>query len=234
MKKLFVVIVLLVGMSAFAQDMYFTLYNFSVEAKDVSTVFKLVDDYYSANKPEGVTVGLYENHFNDEGFNFTHSIVFSGSLDAVGGMYAGGSNASWDLFMTKINQHMKEGFSSAMGSRLTASGDADAQNPFQMYYIVKVDDMDKFRPAYDTMMGVDMPEGVQNMMGTFRAGVGPEGGNVWVINTFPSMKAAIGGFGSMLTDSQNASRKAAWDTFMKKAGETNLVRSGMRIELKTW
>lgn len=221
-------------MSIMAQDMYFTSYNFSVEAEDVGTVFKLVDDCYSEDKPEGVSVGLYENHFSDGTFNFTHSIVFSGTLDAVGGMYDGANNPAWDLFITRINQHTEEGFSSFMGQRLSAFGDADAQNPFQIYYIVEAEDMEKFKSAYDTMMGSTTPDGVQNMMGTISAGVGPDGGNAWVINTFPSMKGAMGGFSKLMTDSENAARKEAWDTFMKKAGEMELVRSGMRVQLKTW
>ena len=83
-----------------AQEYYFTTYNFTVAPENVGTVYNLFNDYYSKNKPEGVTVSLYENHFHDNSANFTHSVVFSGSLDAMGAAYAGGPNASWDLCLS--------------------------------------------------------------------------------------------------------------------------------------
>ena len=73
MKKLSIIPLLLLVTMLHAQEGYFTMYNFSVAPKNVSTVYQLVNDYYSKNKSEGVSVYLYENHFNDSENNFTHS-----------------------------------------------------------------------------------------------------------------------------------------------------------------
>src|SRR5210317_747264 len=104
MKKFFICLFLFVAFKIYAQESYFTIYNFTVAPQDVETIYNLTNDYYTAHKSEGVTVSLYENHFNDSGNNFTHSIIFSGSFDAIGNMYSGGNNDTWNLFITKINQ----------------------------------------------------------------------------------------------------------------------------------
>ena len=96
MKKVLFLLTFFISVNLNAQDGYFTIYNFSVENKDVETVAKIVNDYFTmpGTKADGTKVYLYENHFKDKDFNFTHSIVFLGTLDAMGNQYSptGGVN----------------------------------------------------------------------------------------------------------------------------------------------
>ena len=234
MRKLLLINALLFGIFCSAQDLHFTVYNFSVENENVATVFKLFDDYFSANKPNGVTVSLYENHFNDSGNNFSHSVVFSGSLDDMGAMYAGGNNDAWDLFLSRVNQHMEEGFSSAMGRRLAAFGDSSQQHPFQRYYLLSVESVSKYVDAYNTYNKDHNPDGRLTAMGNISVGHGPDGVNVWVINAFKDFKTAMAGVGSLRTEAQREASSKAWDERRSTAGEVEMVRSGLRILLKSW
>lgn len=234
MKKTILILCLLGALVMNAQESYFTVYNFSVEPQNVSAIYKLFDDYYSKNKPNGVSVSLYENHFNDAGNNFTHSVVFGGSLDNLGNMYGGGENTSWDLFLTRINQHIKDGFSSAMGVRRHTFGDTSQPHPYQHYVLVKAENASKMADAYAKMNGATNPSDRLTMMGTVTVGQGPDGANVWVINAFKDFKAAMGGIEAMMTPQQKQARDKAWEEFIANNGGGNVVRSGMRILLKTW
>ena len=71
MKKLILSILLLTSLNLAAQEYYWTTYSFDVEAEDEEIVTKLTNDYFSSpnSKVEGVTVFLFENHFNDSSNN---------------------------------------------------------------------------------------------------------------------------------------------------------------------
>jgi hypothetical protein len=234
MKKFILISSLFFGLICNAQEIHFTIYNFTVESQNVSTVFTLFDDYFSENKTEGVTVSLYENHFNDSGNNYSHSVVFSGSLDALGGMYSGGNNDTWNLFITKMNQQMKEGFSSAAGRQISAHGDASGEMRFQRYYLLDVDDMSKFISAHDTYSESNIPKGMAIAMGNITLGQGPEGANAWVITSFKDFKSALGGANNLRSESEKEASKKAWEVRKANNGEVSLVRSGLRIQLKSW
>ncbi len=234
MKKLCTLLGLFMVFALTAQDSYFTVYNFSVSAEDVSTIYKLVDDYYSKNKPEGVTVSLYENHFNDSGNNFTHSIVFSGSLDAMGGMYGGGENDAWQLFITRVNIHMEEGFSSAMGRRLDGYGDNSTSHPIQRYFLLDSEDTDAFDAGYAKYHSAHNPDGVIVAMGNITAGRSPHGENRWVIQGFKDFKSAMGGSNMLRTDAEKKASDKAWEAYMDSHGGVEVVRSGLRVQLGQW
>ncbi len=234
MKKLLITIFLLACFSISAQEAYFTTYNFTVEAEDVSTVYKLVDEYYSKNKTEGVSVYLFENHFNDSGNNFSHSIVFAGSLDALSGMYGGGQNDTWQLFITRINQHLKDSFSSAMGTRIASYGDMSKTYPFQRYYILDSEDGDAFEAGFRKFHSEHDPEEIVSMMGNITAGSSPEGENRWVILGFEDFRSAMGGTDVLMTDDEKKARDKAWDEYMDSHGGVRMIRSGLRILLGNW
>ena len=234
MRKLILISTLFLGLICSAQDIHFTVYNFTVEPQNVSTIFTLFDDYFSENKNEGVTVSLYENHFNDSGNNFSHSVVFSGTLDALGGMYSGGTNDTWSLFMTRINQHMKEGFSSAAGRQISNYGDTNGDFRFQRYYLLDVDDMSKFESAHKAYIEKNLPDGMTNAMGNISIGRGPEGANVWIISSFKDFKTALGGAYILRTDSEREANSEAWKERRENQGEVSMIRSGLRIQLKSW
>jgi hypothetical protein len=234
MKKLILISTLFLGLICSAQEIHFTIYNFTVESKNVSTVFTLFDDYFSENKTEGVTVSLYENHFNDSGNNFTHAVVFAGSLDALGGMYSGGNNDTWNLFMERINQHMKEGFSSATGRQISSHGDASGDLRFQRYYLLDVDDTAKFTSAHNTYAEGNVPKGMSLSMGNITLGQGPDGANRWVITSFKDFKSALGGAYILRSEAEREANDKAWSERVANDGEVSLVRSGLRILLKSW
>lgn len=234
MKNIFIYCLMFTAITLTAQESYFTIYNFSVEPQETSTVYQLVNDYYSANKSEGVTVSLYENHFNDSGNNFTHSIVFSGSFDAIGNMYSGGNNDSWNLFLTRLNQHIKDGFSSAMGTSIASYGDTSTSHPFQRYVLLDVEDGNAFDAAYKALNSKTNPEGRITMIGNITAGQSPEGENRWVINGFKDFKAAIGGANKLMTDQARAARDKGWEEFRATNGGVRVVRTGMRILMGQW
>ena len=234
MKKLSTLLTLFVAFALSAQESYFTIYNFSVAAEDVSTVYKLVDDYYSDSKPEGVTVSLYENHFSDSGNNYTHSIVFSGSLDAIGGMYGPESNATWELFITRVNQHMESSFSSAMGTTSATFGGDATPNVIQRYYLLEVKDSDTFKEEYTKYVSKHLKEGITIAMGGFTSGHSPDGETHWVIEGHKDFKSAMGGANSMRTEAEKKASDKAWDEFMAANGGVELVRSGLRIRLGQW
>lgn len=234
MKNIFFYLLLLSALTLTAQESYFTIYNFTAEPQETETIYRLVDDYYSKNKTQGVTVSLYENHFNDSGNNFSHSIVFSGSFDAIGNMYSGGNNDSWNLFITKINQHIKEGFSSAMGTTIASYGDTSTKHPVQRYIILNVDDANAFDEAYKAFNSKTNPNGRVTIMGNISAGQSPNGENRWVINGFKDFKAAIGGADKLMNDKEQAERSKGWDEFRANSGEVKLVRTGLRVLLGQW
>lgn len=234
MKKLVLICALFIGFLCGSQESYFTIYNFSVESRNVSTVAQLFDDYFSKNKPDGVTVSLWENHFNDSGNNFSHAVVFNGSLDAMGAMYAGGNNDAWNLFLARVNQHMESSFSSAMGRQLAMFGDASTEHPYQKYFLLNVDDMSKWVPSYKEYHEGNNPAGRLNMMGNLSAGRGPDGANAWVINGFKDFKTAMAGAGSLRTEAEREANSKAWDKHKEEGGDVELVRTGMRILIKTW
>lgn len=74
MKKIIFAFALFVAFSVSAQDSYYTMYRFVVEPQNQATVYKLVDDYYSKNKPEGFLSASLKMTF--QGVRPTISIFF--------------------------------------------------------------------------------------------------------------------------------------------------------------
>lgn len=234
MKNVFFGLLLCMAFSLSAQESYWTNYQVVVEPHNVETFYKLTNDYFTANKTEGVTVTLYENHFNDPGNNFTHVIGFSGSLDALGNMYANDGGAPWELFLVKLNQHIKAGFSARMGTRKAHAGDLNQDYPIQKYFIVHAEDGPTWDQAFTKYMNSNAPEGMLNMMGNITAGVSSDGENRWVINGFKDFKSAMGGAAILRTDAQNKANDKAWKMFLETNGESHLVRSGLRVRMGKW
>jgi len=234
MKRFFICLFFFVALKIYAQETYFTIYNFTVVPQEIETIHRLVNDYYTAHKPDGITVYLYENHFNDSGNNFTHSIVFAGSLDAIGNMYSGANNDTWNLFITKINAHIKDGFSSATGRRIAGYGDTSTSHPVQRYIMLDVEDTDAFDAAYKAFNSKTNPEGRVTGMGNISAGVSPDGENRWVVNSYKDFKAAIGGDDKLMTDQARAARDKGWEEFIANNGGARIVRTGLRILIGQW
>lgn len=234
MRRFVLLFALLLAFAVSAQDNYFTTYRFTVEPQNEAAVRQLVDDYYSKNKPQGVFVRLFENHFHDGGNSSTHSIVFTGSLDDLSKMYDGGSNESFSLFLTRLNQHIKDGNGSAMGRDLAVYGDTNSRYPFQRYYLLDCQDTDAFDAGYNKFHSKHNPPGVIVNMGNIISGNAPNGPDRWVIIGFKDMKSAMAGPNSLLTGTALTAREKAWDEFQASNGGVSVIRSGMRILLGAW
>ena len=75
MKKLLTITLLFFVTISFSQR--WSAYGIKVSPQNEETVVKLMDDYFSLNKIEGVTVTLYSIMFTPGDLNFTHEIIFS-------------------------------------------------------------------------------------------------------------------------------------------------------------
>ncbi len=217
-----------------AQEDYWTNYQVVVAPEEVETVYKLIDDYFTANPADGVTVALWENHFNDHSNNSTHSLLFYGSLDAMGALYTRDGGAAWSLFLVKLNQHIEEGYSSRMGTLTARIGDLDQEYPVQKYFIVHAEDGAVWDKAYNKHFKAHTPAGMLNMVGNFTSGVSPDGENRWVINGFKDFKGALGGGNALMTPDEKAAKDKSWKEFLDTNGESHLVRSGTRVQLGLW
>jgi len=234
MKKVFFCLLVLMTCALSAQESYWTSYQVVVEPQNVDTFYKLTNDYFTANKTEGVTVTLYENHFNDSGNNFTHSIGFSGSLDALGNMYGNDGGAAWELFLVKLNQHIKKDFSAFMGTLKSQMGDLDQDYPIQKYFIVHAENGSMWDKAFSTYRSANHPAGMLNMMGNFTSGVSSKGENRWVINGFKDFKSAMGGANHLRSDAEKTANNKAWQKFLDDNGDSHLIRSGLRVRMGQW
>jgi hypothetical protein len=234
MKKLITSVLLLVAITINAQESYFTTYNFTVEPSQQSAIVQLMSDYFTAHKREGVTVSLWENHFNDKDNNYSHSVVFAGSLDAMGAQYGNDGGSEWTLFLTQVNQHIKENFSAAMGTRLASWGDMNMKYPVQNYYIVHVEDEPTFLAAYTKYQTSAVRKDWMNMVGSISTGRGNDGGTHWAITGYKDFKSAMGGSNAVMTAAEKTARDKAWKTFTETNGGAHLVRSGTRVMVGQW
>lgn len=236
MKKLILTSLLFVTFSISAQDFYWTYYNFSVEPENEATVLKLVEDYFKEHKNDGVTVRFFENHFSDGDNNYSHSIGFSGSLDAMGNQYSGAQSDSWDLFLTRVNQHIKGSFSSFMGRGISTHGPATEGNvwPIQNYIYLHVKDPSAFLPAREKYFSSFKSDVRLTVLGSISSGRSPHGETHMVIQGYKDFKSAMAGIDALLTPDQVEARKKAWKEFGETNGGASVIRTGTRILLGKW
>jgi len=233
MKKFFTILFLFAAIYVTGQETYWTNYSFIVEPENESTVVKLIGDYFTENKIEGVSVSLYANHFHDQANSATHVITFSGTLDAMGAMYAADLGDTWDLLGSRLDHFIKDGSGARMGTVKKYYGDTDGDYPIQRYYILDVEDSSAFSPAMDKFNADQPPKGVV-AWGNITSGVSPHGENHWVIVGFKDFKGAIGGATAGLSDEQKEARSASWKAFDEANGGMSLVRSGLRVRVGKW
>lgn len=236
MKKLILTSLLLVTFTISAQDFYWTYYNFNVEPENEATVLKLVEDYFKEHKNDGVTVRFFENHFKDADNNYSHSIGFSGSLDAMGNQYSGAQSDSWDLFLTRVNQHIKGSFSSSMGKGVATYGAAEANGvwPIQHYLYIKVSNNEAFQTAREKYFSSFKSDVRLTVLGSVNSGRSPHGETHMVIQGYKDFKSAMAGVDALLTPDQVEARRKAWKEFIETNGGVEVIRNGTRILLGKW
>jgi hypothetical protein len=234
MKNILTSLLLMVTFAVSAQQTYWTHYGFVVEPQNEATFFKVIDDYFKEYKWEGVSISLYKNHFYDTDNEFTHLLVLSGSLDAMGVIYVDGSNDSWAMLMSQIAQHIKEGAGARMGTIKASYGDTAGDYPIQRYFLLDVENATAFETAYSKYQEGHPPVARVVMMGNFTSGISPEGENRWVLAGYKDFKAAIGGSDATLTPAEIKARDASWKVFQENNGGVRMVRSGLRVRLGQW
>ena len=188
MKKFFTLLLILLSSIISAQEYYQTTYSFNIEAEDDEIVSKLTDDYFSKprNKAEGVSVFLFENHFVDSESNSSHTIAFTGTLDAMGKQYSRGENLNWDLFLTKLNRFTKR-HSSAAGRSLISFG-IPGSHLIQNIFVLKVENAAEFANAFKAYNSGFNPKDRRVTLGQFNLGRSPDGETHYVLAGVNSFK----------------------------------------------
>ena len=235
MRNLVLSLFVLISYTVSAQTNYYTMYSFVVEPQNEATIIKLIDDYYSNNKPDGVFVRLFENHFQDGSQEATHHLVFSGSQEAMGAMYAGGDD-KFALFLTQVNQHIKKGAGSSMGRHISLHIDDGEGNryPFQRLYLLQVDDTEAFDREYKKFHSAHRPDGTLSLLATPMLGEGWGEYNRVAVVGFKDMKSAMGGTAALLPEKEREARQKAQTQRRANDGDVDLVGSGLRILLGAW
>lgn len=235
MRKFVFIFSLLIAFAVSAQDNYYSMYSFVVEPQNEATVVKLVDDYYTNNKPEGVFVRLFENHFQDGSEKATHHIVFLGSQEAIANMYANGDE-KFALFITQVNQQTKNGAGSSLGRHISLHIDeGEGQRyPYQRIYLLQADDTQAFDKEFEKFQSKHRPAGQIVVLASPMLGEGHGEYNRVVIAGFKDMNAAIGGAGSLLPEKAREARQKAQTERRANDGDVELIGSGMRILLGAW
>ena len=227
MKKT-ILLLLLISTLSFGQTRYWTSYNVIIEPENVEAVYNLFDDYFKSNPTsENVNAYMYENHFRDNGNNYTHSFIWAGGLDGMGAQYAPKANNDWELLLTKANQLIKETHSATMGNTVVNQGE---NKPIQRYFYLNVEDPEKYLMAFKKSLKFRSKER-QILLGGFSAGRSPDGETHWVIVGFDDMKSAMD-TGSYRRSNPEAQK--SWDEYRKNRGNSRLVRSGLRLLMGSW
>ena len=76
-----------IGFSLNAQNPDFNhwaVYGFKVSSENESTVFNIIDDYFTNNKADGISVSLYNVMFASTDVTATHIISFDGNKEDMG------------------------------------------------------------------------------------------------------------------------------------------------------
>ena len=127
---------ILVFWVSFSFSQIWTSYGVKVAPENEETVVKIMDDYFTNNKVEGVTVSLYSIMFTAADLDFTHEVIFSGEGDAMANLYVPEfQDTSWQLFSSKINNFAENVFS-GQGWRNFNYGET---MPFQLVLTFKGD-----------------------------------------------------------------------------------------------
>ena len=234
MKKLLTCLLLITSFAITAQTTYWTNYTFNVDDEDEATVFKLLDDYFSENKTDGVTVTLYANHFHDGDNDWSHVITFSGTLDAMGAMYAADGGDAWDLLGARLDHFIKDGDGARMGTVKQVYGDTEGDYPIQHYYILDAEDAGAMEKALTKFNTDFKPVGRVVMMGNITSGRSTQGENHWALVGYKDFKGAMGGPNATLSEKEREARDAGWKTFSENNGGVRLVRSGLRVRIGQW
>ena len=135
MKKLLSITLLFFVTLSYSQR--WSAYGIKVSPENEETVLKIIDDYFTNNKVEGVTVNLFSIMFTAADLNFTHEVIFQGDAESMSKLYTPDfQDTAWQLFSSKISNFIDENVFSGNGYRSFEFGEL---MPFQMVQTFKGD-----------------------------------------------------------------------------------------------
>jgi hypothetical protein len=232
MKKVFSILLIFMGSFLQAQEYYWSSYNITVADQDIETVAGLMDAYFSqeGSKNAGVSVYLFENHFFDHSVDYTHSIVFTGSLEDLSNQYAKESSADWKLFLTKLSNYTTT-HSAAQGNSIASFGNPGS-HPIQNVIYLDVEDAATFAANFKKYNGKYNPSDRRVTLGRFNAGRSPYGESHYVLVGVDDFKTMMNSGGYRET---NTAAKKAWSEYMDVLdGNVSIIRSVTRIMVSKW
>ena len=129
MKKFFSILLILFVSVSFSQR--WAAYGIKVSPQNEEAVVGIIDQYFTNNPIEGVTVSLFSVLFTQADLNFTHEIILDGDPESISKFFTPGfqQQTGWQLFSSKINAFIEETVFSANGWRAFEFGEV---MPFQM------------------------------------------------------------------------------------------------------
>jgi len=233
--KRFILLFTLFTSISYGQIGYWTAYNFNVKPGSEETVLNLFKQYFGSNDlPKGITVTLFENHFKDPERNYSHEVVFNGSLDAMAEQYSRLPSDKWLLFLEKVNRHT-ESHNSMMGEidAAFASGDP-SEFPIQRIYSLNVNNYEKWISAFEKFNSKYNNPDRLTFAGKFTSGHKYENGNAWIANGFRDFKGAIGGHSKLPSKFSEQERQKAYADYREKNGGAKRVAGFLRVILATY
>lgn len=225
-KSIIILIILFAHLNVFSQEYVWTVYNIKVDRVNAGQVVTAMDKYLSkpGNLVEGVTVSLFEIMFASNDMDATHVIAFTGSADAMNAQYTRETGDDWKVMMSTFDQVTKSDGSAAGRSIHTIN--TDAEGPMQHIIQLKVDDPQKYAPAFKKMWSTVKPSG-RLTLGQFVSGR-KDGVSHYILVSRKDLK-------DLLSPREwNTKEQAAWDKYREERGDSEIITTMTRALVKQW
>ena len=194
MKKILSITLMLFVALSYSQR--WSAYGIKVSPQNEEALVKVMNDYFSENPIEGVTVTLYSVMFTPADLNFTHEIIFNGEPEAMAKIYTPDfQNMAWQLFASKVNNYIDDTVFSGNGWRFLKFGPDNL--PFQVVTIFDTDswqENNKWLEMQNTMRTKYPRNDVSWMTGGITVGGPSSEGNTWTVQGYANYEDYITGW----------------------------------------
>lgn len=187
-----------IGFSLNAQNPDFNhwaVYGFKVSSENESTVFNIIDDYFTNNKADGISVSLYNVMFASTDVTATHIISFDGNKEDMGQFFnPTNSDSESALFFSKLNYFVDESSFSGNGVRLARFGVKEEVMPVQEIFVIDVEEFSEYRKWLDNQRSLDEKypkDYLSSATGRISHGGIVPGINTWIMNGFKSYESFL-------------------------------------------
>ena len=225
-KSIIFLFITLIHLNVFSQEYVWSVYNIKVDRVNAEQVVSAMDKYLSkpGNLVDGVTVSLFEIMFANNDVDATHVIAFTGSADAMNAQYATGLSDEWKVMMSTFDQ-LTESDGSAAG-RSIHTINAEAEGPIQHIIQLKVDEPQKYVPAFKKMWETVKPDG-RLTLGQFVSGR-KDGISHYILVSRKDFKDLIS------PREWNNKEQAAWEKYREERGDSEIITTMTRALVKQW